>query len=63
MNERSNKIELAMEQQSYRVILSVISRYLSEGVRSMSRRHEAVGLNLFFSAHFQKLDTFNGTPE
>lgn len=42
MNERSNKIELAMEQQSYRVILSVISRYLSEGVRSMSRRHEAV---------------------
>lgn len=42
MNERSNKIELAMEQQSYRVILSVISRHLSGGVRSMSRRHEAV---------------------
>lgn len=63
MNKQSNKIELTMEQQSYTVILSVMSRYLSGGVTSMSRRHEAVRLNLFFSEHFQKLVTFNGTPE
>ena len=63
MNKQSNKIELTVKQQSYTVMLSVISRYLSGGMMSMSRRHRTVRLNLFFPEHFQKLVTFNGTPE